>query len=363
MRQFGVCFLLAGSLALFGLRLDLRGEEASGGVVGSSADIKDEINEIKDKLERITGGIQFQGFFDVQAASYRVNPNVFALGDFELDMNKSIGEQFQISAALVFDKDGARMDTGFIDFHLFGGRVASRGRLFTERGFHFQVGRFDVTFGNDWQYFGAPDRITISSPLTTDQVMDGGYNDTGLRILRNSFYYNIGVFALQGIGQGILIGGRLAATPFNSAAAIKNQNVQKLEFGLSVLHDLDQQGRREERDWAIDLECRLDPLQLQAEYIAKRSDIDQIKKSGYHISGFLFLERWARLPLAIFARLDRYKLEPLAGSQRTELVRLSSGFNWNIQNVAILKGEFQHYTKGSGEFYGNVLMLQLVVVF
>jgi hypothetical protein len=55
-----------------------------------------------------------------------------------------------------------------------------------EEGFHVQLGRFDVPFGNDWQFFASKDSVSISRPLTTDGIMDGGYNNVGLRVLGNN---------------------------------------------------------------------------------------------------------------------------------------------------------------------------------
>lgn len=160
-----------------------------------------------------TTGLEVSGFFDVYASNYNNNPNIFEIGNFELDLEHSFAQYFQVASALVFNTDGAELAVAFIDFHLRGGSIAPRGRLFKEQGVHLQVGKFDLPFGNDWQYFASPDRLQVSAPLTTEYVNSEGYNDTGLRILGQFVSLNFTTYIIKGIEEGVSFGGRIGLTP------------------------------------------------------------------------------------------------------------------------------------------------------
>ncbi len=68
--------------------------------------------------------------------------------------------------ALVWDGDTAEIGVAVVDFHMFDDSIPARGRIFSEQGFHVQAGRFDLPFSTDYQYFAAPDRITVSAPMS-----------------------------------------------------------------------------------------------------------------------------------------------------------------------------------------------------
>lgn len=332
--------------------------------------IKKDIEKIKEQLSELTGGIQFSGFFDVNASGFKDNPNVFALGDFELDIEKSVGDNFQVAAALVFNDDGAELAVGFIDFHLFGGPVSARGRLFTEKGLHLQVGRFDVPFGNDWQYYASADRTSISAPLTTEVIMGGGYNDVGLRILRANVSYHFTLFMLRGIEEGISLGGRFALTPFNNPFTFKRKQIQKLELGVSYIMDMDRGGCKEEKILALDMESQLGPVHLQGEFLRKDYHLEETRMEGFHVSAFLDTGFPKVLPLTVYGRYDftRCKsLDSVAASGGAavvdELSRLTAGVNVNLFDVSMLKIEYMHYLEENEEFRGASFFIQLVITF
>lgn len=130
--------------------------------------LKDEINELKERVARtekdidILGQLKISGFFDVYISNYENKPNILETGNFELHIQNQY-KSFQVAAALVFN-EGAELGVAFIDYHLYGGGIAPRGRLFREKGMHIQVGRFDVPYGNDWQHFASVNRLTVTPP-------------------------------------------------------------------------------------------------------------------------------------------------------------------------------------------------------
>jgi hypothetical protein len=235
--------------------------------------------------------------------------------------------------------------------------------LFTEKGLHIQVGRFDVPFGNDWQYYASVDRVSVSPPLTTEMVMDGGYNDVGLRILRANVTYNYTLFMLRGIEEGFSFGGRFGFTPFNNPFTLKKQELQLLEIGVSYMHDTDRGGTREERALAFDFESQVGPVRFQGEYVRRDYDIDELRLEGFHLSTFFDIGEVARVPVTLFGRYDHLRERPYENGETGELSRLTVGVNVNLFDISTLKLEYLHFLKESDAFSGGSFFAQLVITF
>ncbi len=355
------------------------------GTPSAGADVRAEIDRVKERLEELSGGVRFSGFFDVRAANYRNEPNLFSMGDFELDLAKAVGKYFQVGAALVVNRDGSALTVGFIDFHLMGGLVGPRGSLWSEKGFHVQVGQFDVPFANDWQYFASKDRESVTAPLTTARVLNGGYNDVGLRVFGGGGTYNYVAWLVRGASTGNAVGGRVAATPFSNPYTFRGpRHTKPLEIGVSYLYDADQDGHREENAWAVDAEVRVADWRLRGEFI-RRDTLPQpdtperVVQRGWQVSQFLDLKRATGVPVALFARYDRYDkavtpVEPEAvpvtdTSDAGPLARATLGANVNLFDVALLKVEAVRWITTTPEYraredYGqNSFFAQLVIVF
>ncbi len=321
------------------------------------------VDKIKEDVKRLSGGIAFSGFFDVSVSTYRNYSNMFNLGDFEFDMEKSFGKNFQVAAALVFGEDGARMGVGFIDFHIFGGPVPARGRIFSDKGFHLQIGQFDVPFGNDWQYVASRDRVSFTAPLSTQLIMGGGYNDVGLRIIRSGITYNYTLYILKGVEEGIAYGGRVALTPFSNPFTLHKRETQHLEIGASYLRDMDRDGKTELKAYSVDLESKIGSFQLQAEYIVKKDERVQVKYKGMQYLISLDLSQFSTLPFTVFSRYDNIRNQNYFSSEKEKLDRVAGGININLRNIAILKTEFLHFFKGNELFSGSSFYIQLVITF
>lgn len=67
----------------------------------------------------------------------------------------------------------AGIAVALIDYHLFDDRVPPRGRIFNNQGLQIQAGRFDLSFGIDYQNFANKDRVTVTVPLTTSRMQLG----------------------------------------------------------------------------------------------------------------------------------------------------------------------------------------------
>jgi hypothetical protein len=127
--------------------------------------LQSKLDRFKEGFGKISYGVELTGFFDTTLANPANNPNYISAGVLELDFTRSLGKYFQGAAAVVYDPHGGtHLTVGFVDYHFFGGLIAPRGRIFVEKGFHLQAGRFDIPFGNDWQYFASKDRMTVTPP-------------------------------------------------------------------------------------------------------------------------------------------------------------------------------------------------------
>lgn len=302
--------------------------------------------------DAIREGLGLSGFFDVRAADSRTDPNVFSMGDFELDLAREIGKSVQLAAAIVVGDEGAELAVGFVDIHILGGLVAPRGRLPIEKGFHVQLGRFDVPFGNDWRYFAAKDRTELTAPVTTSLVMDGGANDAGLRIFGNTGSLHYSGYVLHGEAKGPAVGGRLGFTPFDNPYRLRGR-IRAVEVGVSFLDDFDGDGGREATSFALDTEIRARLLRLRAEYL--RRDLrpgegrdERVIRSGWHVTATVDAGAPAGIPMTPYARYDTATDDPVSesgplaeapGGGRIE--RFTAGVNATVLEILSVKVEYQ----------------------
>jgi len=335
-----------------------------------------ELSERVDKLEQKTDdrlNLKISGFFDVNISNYQNKPNVFDIGSFELDMIHTYQKNLQVAAALVFD-EGAELGVGFIDYHLFGGTISPRGRLYAEKGIHLQVGKFDVPFGNDWQYFAAPQMVSVTAPLTTEVIMDGGYNDVGVRLLSNFVSTNFTLYMLRGIDRGYSYGGnsyggRVGLTPFSTPYQLRAKAKPELDVGFSYIADLDKGGQTAETLIAFDIESTVGMFNLRSEYFERDKKVGILYK-GFHVTGAVDFGLISPIPVVLFGRYEyvlteRYEIP----KGKNPLKRAATGINVNIYNISSLKFEYQNYLEVYDDymeeeyFNDQLYFLQLIITF
>jgi len=339
----------ASTLVLLGLSPPCLGEEPP----PPAPTLKDSIESARKNLSEAAFGIQPLFFGDVLTSYDDDGQRHISWNALELDLSKEFHEDLQASAAFVQTHDAAHMTVGFLDYHPFGGMVAPRGRLWVEKGFHIQVGRFDVPFGNDWQFFGSKDSVSISRPLTTTDIMGGGYNDAGIRVLGNNGTLNFNAFLLRGFSQGDLVGGRVGLTPFGNPFSLKGLREPKTaEFGYSYFFDVNRGGRKAGWGSAVDAEIRLDPWTWRGEYLTRILEPTELQtRASRH--GWQITQEFAfggALP-TLFARYERSTVptgngttEPMIHEPNT---RLAVGFSAVQWGVLQLKLEGQRYLDAS----------------
>jgi hypothetical protein len=311
-------------------------------------------NELADKLS----GLQLSAFGDVSSHYDDAGKQKLDWGTFELDGSAEFGHDLQAALALVNDQTGTTMTVAFFDYHTFGGRIAPRGRLWVEKGFHIQVGRFDVPFGNDWQFFASKDSVSISRPLTTELIMDGGYNDKGMRVLGNNGSVNFNAYLLRGFNEGRLIGGRLGLTPFSDPFSLRTAKEPKtFEFGLSYFYDGNTSWKKNETGFAADTEVFLDDWSTRFEYVTRKKEpllgVESSVMRGWHLTQEYLLDQDEGIawPTTVFARYEQETVQPpeiaSLGAQAGDVrdVRVAAGARTNLggSDVFQLKFEIQHY--------------------
>ena len=337
-------------------------------VIAQAADAVDQAPTLRDSIDKAKAsladklyGLQLSAFADMQTDYDDTGNHDLTWGSIELDASADLSENMQAAMALVKNKEeDAAATTGFLDYHTFGGSIAPRGRLWVEKGFHIQAGRFDVPFGNDWQFYASKDSVSISRPLTTDLVMDGGYNDTGGRVLGNNGSVNFNAFLLQGFNPGRLVGGRVGLTPFSDPFSLKGTREPKtLELGLSYLYDANLLWQKTETALAVDGELHLDASESRFEYVVRKKEPvpgdDGTTRSGWHVTQEYTVAEALSWPTTFFARYENVLVQPpeiatlgaAAGDERD--VRVAAGFSANLFNGNIVQWKFeaQHYIEST----------------
>lgn len=320
--------------------------------------LRDSIDKTRKNLAESLFGLQLSAFGDVLSHYDDAGKQKLDWGTFELDASADITRDLQGALAVVNDPTGTTLPVGFLDYHTFGGSIAPRGRLWVEKGLHIQAGRFDVPFGNDWQFFASKDSVSISRPLTTELVMEGGYNDKGIRVLGNNGSINFNTYFLRGFNAGRLVGGRLGVTPFTDPFSLRTAKEPKtFEFGLSYFYDSNASWKKNETGFAADAEIILDDWSGRFEYLVRKKEpaygMEKVVLRGWHFTQEFQLDEdestvW---PTRLFLRYEQgvvnppeiATLGPDAGDARD--VRIAAGFRTDLgaSNVIQLKFEVQHY--------------------
>lgn len=287
------------------------------------------LSSYKDELfETLAGSespLEISGFFDFTVqdmdegteGSERDFP--FDYGAFELDLEYSYGDHYAVSTALVWD-DGEtpELAVGVVDYHLFDDDVPARGRIFDEPGFHVQVGRFDLPFGVDYQYFASVDRPNVSAPLTTERIQQGGYSSDGIRLYGTWKLFDYTAYAVNSLygDNGAAIGGRIAFFPSRNPYRLHYFGSSRFaEFGISYLRGINKKYHTRNKVYGVDFTLNYDIFTLVIEGMKRDSDEDvpsseermeEQDESGYHISLITELEKIVKQPLYFFSRFDTW---------------------------------------------------------
>jgi hypothetical protein len=314
---------------------------------------REAIDQGRGRLASSLGGFQLSGFADAQSGYDGSGRRDLNFGAAEVDLSGDLTHDLQAGAAVVRFPGMTKLTVGFLDYHPFGGRIAPHGQLPVEEGFHVQVGRFDVPFGNDYPFYASKDSVSISRPLTTAAIMGGGYNDAGVRVLGNNGTMNFNVFMLQGFNPGRLVGGRIGLTPFSDPFSLKGtRNPKPAEIGFSWFYDADSRWRKREAGMALDLDGRVGRYYARAEYLVRTQEplpglTGATTRRGWHLTQEYALAGLLPCPATAFLRVERVGVSnPADLAQDT---RLAMGLSGTLAGILQVKLEGQHYLGASPE--------------
>ena len=364
-------------------------------VTGKLKDLTKKVDELKATAE--ANGLNISGFFDINAKTGNPTEQTFSVGSVELDLDYAHDEHFGASSAIVLcgDSSGAGSDApahiycggsgpgglggggaGFaaalVDYHLFNDRIPPRGRIFTGQGLHIQAGRFDLPFGTDYQNFANKDRITVSAPLTTSRIQQGGYNSDGVRSYGSWNMFNYSVFWTDAIyaNDGHAVGGRLGMSLGQNIYTVRRNKpdaiLEGLEFGLSHLSELNGSNNIRNTVYGADLSIGYGMWRLQNELMLLQAHQDVFldddgniasamtdtsfgknRQLGYHTTLIADLESFSKYPLQAFARYGRWQPSQQLGLDFDgstvaidDISMLSLGLNYKFSKHLRVKFEY-----------------------
>jgi hypothetical protein len=323
---------------------------------------------IQEKLTKASG-VELTGFYDVTLSAKKGNPHTLQPGALEIDFARPLAHRVQSAAAIVSGPDNTvQLSVAFLDYHFGDGLIAPRGRIFIEKGIHIQAGRFDLPFGNDWNYLASKDRLTVTPPLTTDFVLDGGYNSWGIRVMGASSYYNYSAVAVRGITHGAAIGGRFGLTPFTKPYTFERiSDSHPLELGFSYLQDASSNGDVGDHAFAVDFDAKFGLLHVMAEYVQRYKTGSAIEGSslflsGFHVTGEMNAQPLLHRPLALLFRVERLSrrisardsiLEMLPDARRASIYQSLGGAAYRVNQSLLLKFEYQRCFRTQHDFLSD----------
>ena len=344
----------------------------------ATSSLRADLDQARGQLGAALFGWQVSAFGDALSGYSGSGQRNFQLGAAELDLAGDLTRDLQLGLAVVKNPQATQLSVGFLDYHPFGGQIAPRGQLWVEKGFHVQVGRFDVPFGNDYSFYASKDSCSISRPLTTATLMDGGYNDAGIRVLGNNGTLNGNLFLLRGFHPGRLLGGRIGLTPFGDPFSLQGtREPKRAELGLSCFYDATSQWRKREAGVAVDADGRIGRYYLRAEYLLRTlepvaGETAGSTRRGWQVTQEFSLQELLPWPTTLFARLERVTVSapalPAAPGDSHDS-RMVAGASTTLGGIVQVKLEGQRLLAatastralpGYAPWQGS---LQLVVVF
>ena len=277
--------------------------------------LQKQINELSENISAIESasqekheGLDLEGFFDVTAHNTDNAEHPFDLGGLELDIQFDHGENFAVSTALVWEGDAAEVAVAVLDYHVNAHNVPTRGHLFGEPGYHIQFGRFDIPFGIDYEFFGAPDRPNISAPLTTQRIQNDGFAGDGIRSYGSWAQLDYAVYLTNSLFEdnGTSVGARIGFFPGRDPYSVHNRESQSdFIIGFSWLYDMDSDEERRNQLQALDITWRYGIAEFIVEYISL-DNIDEVTlpsppggsagpadEDGYNARILLDFDPWA----------------------------------------------------------------------
>jgi len=291
--------------------------------------------------------MEFSGFVDFNYSKQEGGNSSFGIGSLEIDMEREFSKTLSFEGAFVIEDEEISMGQTLLN-------IKTRNNL------NFQIGLIDMPFGLDWKFFATPDRKTITPPITTEKLFDGGWSDIGVNFSGNSGKLNFNFYVVNGFGED-------KGSPVNqiqdnnnaktSGARIGFTPSKNLEAGISFMQGpyLDNNNSDLLSRTGFDFSYTSDRLQVKAEYI-KGTEESPVKTKN-SMATYLHLTKEISKKLYTAVRFGYYKEEKLKPEKRYTLA-LGKNFTDDTRCTA----EYQ-IRRESPSVKNNLFSMQVVVSF
>jgi len=248
----------------------------------------------------------FSGFVDFNYSKQEGENSSFGIGSLEIDIEREFSKTLSFEGAFVIEDEEISMGQTLLNMKV-------------KDNLTFQIGLIDMPFGLDWKFYAAPDRRTITSPITTEKLFDGGWSDIGVNFSGNLEKLNFNLYAVNGFGEdngspvnqiqdnnnGKTSGTRIGFTP------LKN-----LETGISFMQGpyLDDNNSDLLSRTGLDFLYTSDKFQVKAEYIKGTEENTGTTKNT--TATYLQLTKEIFKELYTAVRLGYYKEEKVKPEKR-----------------------------------------------
>jgi len=308
---------------------------------------------ISDKS--LKSSLSISGFTDLNYFTGNGEKSELNYGQFEVDFSASLYEQLSFEAALALDGESVVPGAGYLDYHFSGPEEGhdARGSFFSHSGIH--VGQFDVPFGKYYEQIPSPSRNVSTIPFVIQNSINC-LNTFGVNVYTNYSIAEANVFALNGIRNGYILGGRLGLNFFDF-----------ITVGSSILNSFD-------KDYdnttllGVDVSLKSPVIMLNSELIwgdgIADCDYDGInsKHFGYYVESIFLTSNLVKLPVNLILRYGSWKSEKNLTDRLNNISHFDVTLDWLIHERLTLKFEHHNYLSDGLSYLSNV-GLQAVISF
>jgi len=286
-------------------------------------------------------------FIDLNFSDFEKEDSKFYLGCLELGFEKEFDNEIYFEGAV--DVEGGE---------IFFGQTIIEKRFNKQFGIKF--GLMDMPFGIDWQVCSAPDRKTISSPITTDLLLGEGWADVGVDIFGEFKKVMYDFYVVNGFGQDEK-GNPIVQTvdnnndkSFGGRFEIIFFKNNKLGFSFMKGAYLDNNNEDELLRTGFHIQGNMKCFGYKAEVIKGRDE--KLNSNTYEHDGMYFqVHKDFSKNLYCFLRYGNWV------DDKQDESRISTGIGYKFLENIVLKFEYQRVKKATTNL-DNILS-QMVILF
>lgn len=168
--------------------------------------------------------VEVTGFVDVLGQAQQGEATTFGMGAYEVDFVWEYSPRLYFEGAVVVEGEEVGLGQTFVEFKPL--KEKYRDILAIQAGF------FDMPFGLDYEVYATPDRKLVTSPLVTEQMMDGGWGDIGINFCGSYWLVNYNLYGVNGFGED-------NGDPVNQLADNNDGKTFGCRLGFSPMEDVE----------------------------------------------------------------------------------------------------------------------------